>query len=130
MASWPLDPWDEDEWKAIIASWPKPIRKYMGPRLRTVQNGQQPATGAKPLRNFKISLWELKHRDGQRVIYTTAYTGVSGCIHIVDAFMKDSSEGEKMRKADKVRITKRVTALKKMMDQLEAEIKARRRGLH
>lgn len=126
----PLEFWDYDEWTSITKHWPKAVRKGFGRKLRVVQLGEQPQSNAKPLKGFAFSLWELWHRDGQRVIYTTVYVTLTGRIHVLDAFEKDSADGKKMRKTDKMRIEGRVTRLKTEMDRLEAEIEARRRKLH
>ena len=125
-----LDFWDEDEWKVIIRAWPKSVRRTFGSRLRVVQKGKQPESGAKPLSDFKISVWELWVRSGQRVIYTTAYAHINDRVYVLDAFEKDSREGRKMRKSDRARIEGRVTRLKEQMDRLASEVKARNHLLH
>jgi phage-related protein len=125
-----LEFWDDREWKAFIKEWPEELREYFGTRLRTIQRGGHPASGAKPLSDFDIKLGELKHRDGTRVVYTTEYATLTNCIHVLDAFLKDSREGSKMRSSDRTRIEARVKALKERMKPLEAEAKARKRGLH
>jgi phage-related protein len=125
-----LEFWDDEEWKSLVTTWPKAVRKSFGARLRTVQNGSQPTTGAKPLGGFAISLWELKHRGGQRVVYTVAYTQISNCVHVLDAFGKDAREGSEMRKSDKKRIEGRVAQLKARMERLVAENRAKSRKLH
>lgn len=125
-----LDFWDEAEWKAIIKDWPVSVRKAFGSRLRTVQRGEQPDSGAKPLKDFKITVWELWARSGQRVIYTTAYAQIDDCIYVLDAFEKDSREGKKMRKSDRKRIEGRVKQLTERMEKIAEEAKARTQILH
>jgi phage-related protein len=125
-----LDFWDEDQWKAIIKDWPKSVKKTLGSRLRVVQKGKQPESGAKPLSDFKLAVWELWVRSGQRVIYTTAYAQVNDCVYVLDAFEKDSREGRKMRKSDRKRIEGRVTRLKEQIDRFIAEAKAQNHLLH
>lgn len=125
-----LDFWDEDQWKAIIKDWPKSVKKTLGSRLRIVQKGKQPESGAKPLSDFKISVWELWVRSGQRVIYTTAYAEINDCIYVLDAFEKDSRDGSKMRTSDRTRIKGRVARLKERMDKLAAEAKPQNHLLH
>lgn len=125
-----LEFWDEDDWKQITSTWPNAVNRGFATRLRVVQNGGQPTSHAKPLKGFAISLWELWHRDGQRVVYTVEYASLTNHIDVLDAFKKNSSEGKKMRTSDTVRITARVTALVRRMAELKAELEAKRRGLH
>jgi phage-related protein len=122
--------WNEDEWKAITASWPQAVQRGFAKNLRIAQLGGTPQSHAKPLSGFKISVWELWHRDGQRVIYTTDLAELTNCVHILDAFSKDSRKGKKMRTSDKSRIEGRVKAVRAEIDRLSAEIQARRRTLH
>ncbi len=126
-----LDVWDDDEWKDFIKNWPADLREYFGTRLRTIQQGGRPASGVKALKDFDIKLAEIKHRGGARIVYTTEYADLTGCIHVLDAFQKDSAEGPKMRTADKARIVSRVKSLKERMKPLEAAAKAaKKRHLH
>ena len=77
-----LEFWDYDKWKAFIEDWSDDLKKYVGSRLRTVQQGDHPKTGVKPLTGFKgISLFEIKHRSGARVVYTTDYVSLADCVH-------------------------------------------------
>jgi phage-related protein len=122
--------WNYDEWMALIKSWPKAVRRRFGEQLREVQLGSQPKSGAKPLSGFKISLWELKRRSGQRVVYTVKYVAETNCIYVLDAFEKDSGEGSEMRVADKKRIEGRVADLKKRMGKLKAAERVKRKRLH
>ena len=130
MTERPIHFWDEDEWKEIIAGWPEAVQRGFATRLRVVQQGSQPQSRAKPLSGFDITVWELWHRDGQRVIYTIQFVSVSGRIDVLDAFEKDSSDGRKMRKSDKERIKKRVAAHKQEMEALAKRQQTTRRGLH
>jgi phage-related protein len=126
-----LEFWNEDEWKEITSAWPNAVKRGFATRLRVVQNGGQPASNAKPLKGFAIPLWELWHRDGQRVIYTLEYVTLKNCVFVVDAFEKDSRKGPKMRTSDKTRIEGRARALKTEMDRLKAMMDSpARRGLH
>ena len=130
MQERPLHFWDEEEWKATIAGWPEAVRRGFATRLRVVQQGGQPHSRAKPLSDFDIPVWEMWHRDGQRVIYSVHYVSVSGRVEVLDAFEKDSREGKKMRKSDRKRISARIAALKRDMDELEKRQRQLRRGLH
>ena len=122
-----LEFWDEDEWEAITANWPAAVQRGFAKNLRIAQLGGTPQSHAKPLSGFKISLWELWHRDGQRVIYTTDLAELRNCVYVVDAFNKDSVKGKKMRTSDKSRIDGRAKALRAEIDRLEAELLARRK---
>ena len=119
MGDRPLEFWDKAEWTAIVTSWPATVRKAIGKNLRVLQHGERPSSHCKTLQGFSIALLELWHRSGQRVICTTVYTELTGCIHVLDAFEKDAREGRTMRKADKERITKRAKDLKRRMDELQ-----------
>jgi phage-related protein len=119
--------WDEDEWKQITGQWPTAIQRGFATKLRVVQLGGQPAANAKPLRGFNIPLWEIYHRDGQRVIYTTEYCSLTNLVHVIDAFEKDSRKGRKMRTSDKHRITGRVQRLQAEMKPLQASAIQRQR---
>ena len=90
-----LEFWNEDEWNAITADWPTAVQRRFAENLRIAQLGGTPESHAKPLKGFKVSLWELWHRDGQRVIYTTELVELRNCVYVVDAFNKDSREGRK-----------------------------------
>jgi phage-related protein len=126
-----LEFWDDDEWKAFIEGWSDYLRTYVGSRLRTAQQGRRAETGVKPLQDFGIALCEIKHRCGARVVYTTEYAELTGCIYVLDAFMKDSREGKKMRTSDKTRIKARVKQIKEQMKPLlEQEARARQKKLH
>jgi phage-related protein len=126
-----LEFWDDDEWTAFIQGWDEGLRTYFGSRLRTAQQGRLAETGVKPLQDFGIALFEIKHRCGARVVYTTEYATLAGCIYVLDAFMKDSREGKKMRTSDKTRIEARVSRIKQQMKpRLEQEARARQRKLH
>lgn len=122
--------WDDDEWRAVTESWPLAVQRRFASQLRIVQHGAQPASHAKPLTGFAIPLWELWHRDGQRVVYTVHYASSTGRIDVLDAFEKDSRHGRKMRTNDRERIIGRVARLKREMDELEARLRAFRRTLH
>lgn len=124
-----LEFWDYDEWKAIIERWPAAVRQRFANGLRMVQLGGMPSH-AKPLSGFDISLCELRHRDGQRVIYTTELGRLRNCIYVLDAFNKDSRKGKTMRTSDRTRIRARVARVKAEIARLEADLKARRRDLH
>lgn len=126
-----LEFWDDDEWKAITAGWPEAVARGFATRLRVVQNGEFPSSCDKPLKGFDIALREMWHRDGQRIVYTTAYASTTNRIYIIDAFEKDSRDGRKMRTSDKTRIEGRIRTLKSQMDQLKAaEGRSTRRGFH
>lgn len=76
---------------------------------------------------------ELWHRSGQRVICTTEYVNLSGRIHVLDAFMKDSVDKKKMRQTVRKRIERRAKELKIRMDALKRvsdETESVRRKLH
>lgn len=122
--------WDEREWEKTIAGWPNAVRRGFATRLRVVQQGGQPSSHAKPLSGFDIPVWEMWHRDGQRVIYATHFASVSGKIEVLDAFEKDSRDGKKMRKSDRERIKGRIAALKREMEELEKRQRQMRRGFH
>ncbi len=124
-----LEFWNEDEWRKITARWLDPIKRGFATRLRVVQLGGQPASRAKPLAGFAIPLWELWHRDGQRVIYTVEYADLTNCVNVLDAFEKDAGKGKKMRISDAARIKARVAALKLRMDDLKTRLRSKR-GLH
>lgn len=102
-----------------MTPWPKAVKKAIGANLRVLQHGERPASHCKALRDFAVPLLELWHRSGQRVICTTAYSGESGRIHVLDAFVKDSGDGRKMRRTDKERIELRAKELKNRMDEVE-----------
>jgi phage-related protein len=115
----PLEFWDLDEWRETVTPWPEAVKKAIGGNLRILQHGEMPASHCKTLQGFSIPLLELWHRSGQRVVCTVAYTDLVGLVHVLDAFMKDSKEGKKMRKSDAERIEKRAKALKHRMDDLK-----------
>jgi len=122
--------WDEDSWNAITSRWPAAVRRGFATRLRVIQQGGQPHSHAKPLTGFAISLWELWHRDGQRVVYTVEYSLLTGTVYVLDAFAKDSRDGKTMRKSDKARIERRAADYKKKVDRMESEHRTRQRQLH
>ncbi len=122
--------WDDNEWQTFLEDWPSELRTYFGSRLRTAQQGRMAESGVKPLQDFGIALFEIKHRSGARVVYTTEYATLAGCIYVLDAFMKDSRDGSKMRTVDKTRIKERVKQIKHQMKPLEQEARARQRKLH
>ena len=119
MEDRPLDFWDIDEWRAIVAQWPETAKKSIGSNLRVLQHGEKPASHCKTLQDFPIALLELWHACGARVICTTDYASLTNNIHVLDAFMKDSQAGKKMRQADRERIERRATDLKKRMVELK-----------
>jgi len=125
-----LEFWDDDEWRAFIQDWDHDLRAYFGSRLRTAQQGRLPETGVKPLQDFGIALFEIKHSCGARVVYTTEYATLTRCIYVVDAFMKDSREGKKMRTSDRTRIRARVKRIKEQMKPLIEREAARKKRLH
>jgi len=120
----PLHFWDDKEWSEITDTWPSAVKKGFARRLREVQLGDQPSSNAKPLSGFGIPLWELWHRRGQRVIYSTHYASLTGQIEVLDAFEKDSRHGRVMRTSDKDRIEARVAALKGEMEDLTKALQA------
>jgi len=65
------------------------------------------------------SLLELWHPSGARVVCTTEYASLSNYIHVLDAFVKDSKEGKKIRPRVKDRIERRARDLKQRMDDLK-----------
>jgi phage-related protein len=78
-----LNFWDESEWRKTVVGWPPAVRRGFAKRLRVVQLGGQPQSHAKPLSGFDIPIWELWHRDGQRVVYTVHYAAISGRVDIL-----------------------------------------------
>lgn len=113
MRTFALEFWDEDEFRALTASWPGNVRKKFAAALSQLQRGDQLQPKLRrALKGFDVKLEELKHRAGPRVVYTMAFADVSGCIHVLDAFMKDSGDGNEMRKSDRVRIESRIKHLK------------------
>lgn len=122
--------WNDHDWREIVAGWPEAVRRGFAKRLRAVQFGEQPHSQAKPLSGFDIPIWEMWHRDGQRVIYSVHYAAVTGRIDVLDAFEKDSRAGKKMRTSDKTRIKGRIASLKREMEELDKRQRAQRRGLH
>jgi len=115
----PLEFWDRDDWQTIVTVWPPAVRKAIGASLRVLQHGEKPDSHCEALRDFPIPLLELWHRSGQRVICTTEYANLTGRIHVLDAFEKDSGAGKKMRQSDKNRIERRAKELKLRMDALK-----------
>jgi hypothetical protein len=115
----PLEFWDLEEWQQIVTSWPEPVKKAIGGNLRVLQHGEKPASHCKTLQDFAIPLLELWHRSGQRVICTTEYGSLTSRIHVLDAFIKDSGEGKKMRKSDQERIERRAKQLQARMEELK-----------
>jgi len=122
----PLEFWDKDEWMAIVTPWPVSVKKMIGANLRVLQHGERPSSHCKTLNDFPLPLLELWHRSGQRVICTTEYAELTGHIHVIDAFEKDSREGRKMRTTDKKRIMDRANALKRRMEDLNRSMKRTR----
>lgn len=114
-----LEFWDESEWKEITSRWPRAVSMGFATRLRVVQQGGFPPSRDKPLRGFDVSLREMWHRDGQRIVYTVDYCALTNRVYVLDAFDKDSRAGRKMRTSDKERIKARVKMLKREMDQLK-----------
>lgn len=125
-----LEFWNEDDWNKVTSRWPDAVKRGFATRLRVVQNGGQPSSNAKPLKGFALSLWELWHRDGQRIVYTIEYVGLKNCIYILDAFEKDSRSGRKMRTSDRTRIEGRVRVLKAEMETLHALLELKKRPVH
>lgn len=119
MEDRPLEFWDLEEWREIVASWPESVKKAIGGNLRVLQHGEKPASHCKTLQDFAIPLLQLWHPSGQRVICTTEYASLTGNIHVLDAFMKDSREGGKMRKGDRDRIERRAKQLQGRMEELK-----------
>lgn len=115
----PLEFWDKEDWQAIVTAWPLAVKKAIGASLRVLQHGEKPDSHCKTLQDFPIPLLELWHRSGQRVICTTEYANLTGRIHVLDAFEKDSREGKKMRQSDKDRIERRAKELKQRMEALK-----------
>ena len=113
-----LEFWNQDQWEGITSAWPTAVQRGFASRLRVVQLGGFPPSRDKPLKGFAISLREMWHRDGQRVVYTTEYAGLTNRVHVLDAFEKDSRENSTMRISDKKRIEARVKVLKAEMDAL------------
>jgi hypothetical protein len=115
----PLEFWDKDEWMTIVAPWSDSVKRAIGSNLRVLQHGEKPASHCKTLRDFPIALLELWHPSGARVVCTTEYASLSNYIHVLDAFVKDSKEGKKMRPGVKDRIERRARDLKQRMDDLK-----------
>ena len=133
MADRPLEFWDLTEWQAIVTPWPDPVKKAIGANLRVLQHGEMPASHCKTLQKFPIPLLELWHPSGPRVICTAEYAGLTGHLHVLDAFEKDSKDGKKMRPSDRDRIERRAKELKKRMDalkKLSEQTHAVRKKLH
>jgi len=126
----PLEFWDQAEFSRIVREWPDTVRRQFGNDLRIVQLGGHPGSNAKPLKGFAIPLWELKHREGQRIVYCTHYATLSGKIFVLDAFEKDSRDGSTMRTSDKDRIERRAKELTDKMDALKKRSNAASRNLH
>lgn len=107
-----LDFWDRDGFNQIVRGWPASVVRKFAQALSQIQGGETPPPKlVRHLKGFNISLSELKHRSGQRVVYTVAFANETDCIHIIDAFMKDSKDGDTMRRRDKERIESRVAQL-------------------
>jgi len=104
-----LDFWDGDgrAFRETVKGWPDAVKKAIGGDLRRVQRGEEPLHG-KPLKGFAVKAYEVKHRGGARVVYSVAFVEISGRVFIVDAFMKDSRDGNEMRIDDKKRIEDRL----------------------
>lgn len=123
-----LEFWNEDEWADTICGWPSAVQSGFASRLRIVQLGGFPTSRDKPLKGFSISLREMWHRSGQRIIYTVEYAALTNRVHVLDAFEKDAREGSTMRTSDKKRIETRVKRLKAEMDSLKLSMANADRG--
>jgi phage-related protein len=96
--------------KEALSSFPKGAKRKLGLDLRQVQNGSTPHH-AKRLQMFGKDVYELRADDTgdtYRVVYLIK---LKSGIHIIDAFMKKSTSGSAIPKADRRRIERRLARL-------------------
>jgi phage-related protein len=126
-----LEFWDDDgdAFLATVRGWPAEVRSAIGADLRRVQRGEEPKNW-KPLKGFDVAAREVRHKDGARVVYSVAYSSVSGKVFIADAFMKDSADGSEMRAGDRRRIESRLKQYRAKYSEQKKKAKKAARRLH